>query len=68
MNKFKNLNKGFDLIIKFIFLIIIGFIIYTFYRSEILYDGQYREYYLKYYIFNFIFLYFTFFKPIKKRN
>ena len=51
MNKFKNLNKGFDLIIKFIFLIIIGFIIYTFYRSEILYDGQYREYYLKYYIF-----------------
>ena len=51
MYKFQTLNKAFDKIIKVIFVILIGLIFYTYYRSEVLYGGLYRDYYLKYYIF-----------------
>jgi len=40
-----------DRVVGIIFFVLIGLIFYTFYRSEILYDGLYRDYYLKYYIF-----------------
>ena len=51
MNKLVGLKKNLDLVFKIIFIILIGLIFYTFYRSEILYDGLYRNYYLKFYIF-----------------
>ena len=51
MNQFKNLNKILRRIVGIIFVILIGLVLYTFYRSEILYDGLNRDYYLKYYIF-----------------
>ena len=51
MYKFQTLNKALDKIIKVIFVILIGLIFYTYYRSEVLYGGLYRDYYLKYYIF-----------------
>ena len=40
-----------DKVVGIIFIVLIGLIFYTFYRSEILYDGLYKDYYLKYYIF-----------------
>ena len=51
MNKSQNLNKYLNRVFKIIFVILIGLIFYTLYRSEILYDGLYRDYYLKFYAF-----------------
>ena len=51
MSKFQNLNKILDRVAGIIFVIFIGLVFYIFYRSEVLYNGLYREYYLKYYIF-----------------
>ncbi len=51
MNKFQNLNKALDRVVRIFIVILIGLIFYTFYRSEILYGGLYRDYYLKYYTF-----------------
>ena len=53
MNKFQNLNKALDIVVRIFFVILIGLIFYIFYRSEILYGGLYRDYYLKYYAFQF---------------
>ena len=70
MNKYKNFYNLLDKVINIIFIILIGLIFYTLYRSEIVYDGLYRNYYLKYYIFLissfFILLFINFFlKKIK---
>ena len=51
MNKFQNLNKALDRVVIIFIVILIGLIFFTFYRSEILYGGLYRDYYLKYYTF-----------------
>ncbi len=45
MNKFQRLNKVLNKIGGIIIVIPIGLIFYTLYRSEILYDGLYRDYY-----------------------
>ena len=36
MNKFQNLNKALDIVVRIFFVILIGLIFYIFYRSEIL--------------------------------
>jgi len=51
MDQFHNLNRALDVIIRIAFLFLIGLVFYTIYRSEILYNGLYRDYYIKYYIF-----------------
>ena len=51
MNKFQNLNKVLDRVVRIFIVILIGLIFFTFYRSEILYGGLHRDYYLKYYTF-----------------
>ena len=51
MDQFHNLNRALEIIIKIIFLFLVGLIFYTIYRSEVLYNGLHRDYYIKYYIF-----------------
>ena len=51
MSKFQNLNKILDRVVRIIFVILIGLVFYTYYRSEVYYAGLHRDYYLKYYIF-----------------
>ena len=51
MNKSQIFFKALDRVVVIFLVILIGLICYTIYRSEVLYDGLYRDYYLKYYIF-----------------
>ena len=51
MNKSQFFFKALDRVVVIFLVILIGLICYTIYRSEVLYDGLYRDYYLKYYIF-----------------
>ena len=51
MNKFQKLNSILDKTVKVIFIVLLGLIFYTLYRSEVVYSGLYRDYYFKYYIF-----------------
>ena len=68
MDKSNNIYNILDKSVKIIFVFLIGLIFYTIYKSEIIFQGLYREYYLKYYILlilSSLILFFIFF--LKKK-